>query len=421
MSNRSLLQGASLLQPGEKGTYGTWTSVGAARPMPPPSKVISRFPSGHAWTGGSDDLAIKLFGDRSYKGTTNGTGTNLTLASPALTAQDWSASYLRIVLRVDDPTKVNTLQVFVDSGSVGNAYIATVATSALSTFLLKVDDWVTLTVPRSAFTIPATPGWSNIVSVRVRIQDKSTGAVTLHVAAVELLPDLASVYPNGVLVLEGDDGFPGQKTNLRPMLDAIGVPCTLNPIIDRVTSGASGYTVADLRDMQDKSGWQISGHASTQAFHDATNASTATAAADFAANKAWLHSNGLHGGADDYALCPGATPLPVGPMRDTIGNYWRSARMFSGQWETVIPSDPLSFHSLGFSGQTNATLQTNIDQAAVAGGVFHFSFHDVLSGSTNGTSGGLQAIAVNNLQTVVNYALGKGMVPRTRADWLARR
>jgi hypothetical protein len=109
-------------------------------------------------------------------------------------------------------------------------------------------------------------------------------------------------------------------------------------------------------------------------------------------------------------------------MRDTVGNYWRSARMFSGQgWETVVPGDPLSFRSLGFSGNTTANLQTNIDQAAGAGGVFHFSFHDVLAGSTNGTSGGLQAIAVNNLQTVVNYALGKGMVFRTRADWLARR
>jgi hypothetical protein len=389
--------------------------------MPPPSRIISRFASGHAWTGGSDDTVIKLYGDRSYKGTSNGAGGSLYLSSPTFAAQDWSASYLRVAVRVDDPTRVNSLQFYVDSGSVGNAYIATICTDATAELMLRTGDWTFITVPRSAFTIPTTPGWNNIVSVRVRWQDKSGGAINAHVGAVELLPDRSSAYPNGVVVLEADDGFPSHKTILRPMLDSIGVPCTFNPIVERVSSGAAGVTVADLRDMQDRSGWQISGHAYTQAFHDNTSATAAQAEADFAAKKKWLHDNGFHAGADDYALCPGSGTWPVGDKRDALLKFWRSARQFTGFYETVVPSDLLSFHSIGFSGNTNVQLQANIDSASGPGAVFHLSVHDVLAGATNGTSGGLAAIAVDNLKTVLQYAAGKGMVFRTRADWLALR
>ncbi len=397
------------------------TTVYGGRTLSPPSRIISRFASGHGWTGGTDDTSVKLYGDRSYRGITNGTGTNLTLSSPVFSAQDWSSSYLRVALRISDPTKINNLQVFVDSGSVGNAYIATLATGNTAVNVLKVDEWTIFTIPRSAFSIPATPGWNNIVSVRIRVQDKSTGAVTLRAAAVELLSDRAAVYPNGVFVLEADDGFTAHKTILRPMLDALGVPCTLNPIVERITSGAAGLTVSDLQDMQERSGWQISAHAYTQSFHDNAAATSDQAETDYAAKKKWLHDNGFHAGADDYALCPGSGVLPVGAKRASLGKFWRSARMFSGPWETVIPSEYLSLRSLGFGGNTNATLQANIDQASGPGAVFCLSVHDVLSGSTNGTSGGLAAIAVNNLQTVISYALGKGMVPRTRSDWLALR
>lgn len=395
-------------------------STPRAIPMPPPSKVICRFASGHGWSGGADDLTFHLYGDRSYKGTTNGAGGSLYLASPTFTAQDWSASYLRIAVECDDPTKLNSLQVYVDSGTVGNAYIATVATAATAATTVRAD-WTFITIPRSAFTAPATPGWNNIVSVRIRFQDISTGGVACRVAAVELLPDKASTYPNGCLVLEADDGFAAQKTLLRPMLDALGVPCTLNPIIDRITGGSAGMTVADLQDMQDRSGWQISAHATTQTFHDSTTNTAAQAAVDFAANKSWLRSNGFNAGAEDLALSPGVGVWPTGTMRLAVGQYYRSARKFSGLWETVVPGDALSFRSLGFSGNTVAQLQSNIDAVAAPGGVFSFSFHDILTGSTNGTSAGLAAIAINNLQTVVQYALGKGMVARTRAEWLAGR
>jgi hypothetical protein len=427
VSVRALSQQPTLNQPADRSLYGPVTAVRGSRTMPPPARILSRFASGHGSTGGADDLTRVLYGDRSYRATSDGAGNNKTIALPSTPVLDWSGYYVRIAVMVDDPTKLGQLQLWMDS-ITNAAWFATIATTGTATQVFAPNTWTIITIPRANFAVSgtATPVWGTVSRPRLVFKDRApgtSGAVSVNWAAIEHLPEQASVYPNGVFMLEADDGFASHKTLLRPMLDSLGVPCTYNPIIDRVTGGAAGVTVADLRDMQDKSGWQISAHATTQAFHDNTSATAAQASTDFAAQKKWLHDNGFHAGADDYALCPatGTNVFATSAMRDAVSAHWRSARMFNGFVETVIPGEPLSFRSLGFSGNTNAQLQTNIDAAAGPGGVFSLSIHDVLTGSTNGTSAGLAAIAVNNLQTVINYALGKGMLPRTRADWLALR
>jgi hypothetical protein len=425
VSGRALSQRPTLNQPADRSLYGPVTAVRGVRSLPPPSRILSRFAAGHGSTGGADDLTVKLYGDRSYKGTTDGAGNNKTLALPSTPVLDWTGNYVRLAIMIDAPANLSQLQLWMDS-ITNAAWFATIATSGTAAQVFQPNVWTIVTLPRANFAVSgtATPVWGTVSRPRLVYKDKGGAApVNLWWASIEHLPEQASVYPNGVFMLEADDGFAAHKTLLRPMLDALGVPCTYNPIIDRITGGAAGVTVADLRDMQDKSGWQISAHATTQAFHDNASATAAQAAADFAAQKKWLHDNGFHVGADDYALCPatGINVFAPGAMRDAVAAHWRSARMFNGFVETVIPGEPLSFRSLGFAGNTNAQLQTNIDAAAGPGGVFSLSIHDVLSGSTNGTSAGLGAIAVNNLQTVINYALGKGMVARTRADWLALR
>lgn len=408
-----------------KAAFAAITGVGQrARLMPPPVTIVSRFPSGHGWSGGTDDTSVVLYGDRSYKVVTDGAGTTKTLSAASTPVLDWSNKYVRIALRVDDPLKLGAVQLWMDNGG-GSAYFSQFIGNSGAENFLTANQWGWLTLPRAVFATSGTTtgvaSWATVSRPRLVVKDRGAGAVTVWLGAVELLPDLASIYPNGVLVVEADDGFAAHKTLLRPMLDALGVPCTLNPIIERITNGVAGMTIADLRSMQDLSGWQISAHAYAQAVHDGP-ATAIQAAADFIATKNWLHNNGLHVGVDDFALCPGVgSRLAPGTMRDTVANHWRSARMFTGFNETVVPADPLSFRSIGFSGNTVANLQTNIDQAAGAGAMFHLSLHDVLAGSTNGFSGGLQAIAVNNLRTVLQYALSKGMTPRTRGDWLALR
>jgi hypothetical protein len=392
-----------------------------ARLTPPPQRIITRFASGHGWTGGADDTTVKLYGDRSYKGTTDGVGTQKVLAGPSTPVTDWSGTVVRVTFRVDDPSKLGSTQFVVDAPS-GSTYTFSIVGSTNAGDFLTANEWQTFTFPLAAASTSGTPTWTTVSRPRLVTRDRGAGAVNVWMAAVELLPNLSAVYPNGVVVLEADDGFASHKTILRPMLDSIGVPCTFNPIIERITNGQAGMTIADLRDMQDRSGWQISAHAYSQTFHNGSVGTPADAAADFLAIKKWLHDNGFHAGADDFALCPGVgNRLSAGALRDTVASFWRSARMFTGFNETVVPADPLSFRSIGFSGNSVSQLQANIDQSAGPGGVFHLSIHDVLTGATNGTSAGLAAIAVDNLKTVLQYAAGKSMVFRTRGDWLALR
>lgn len=422
---RPLSAVGTLTQPAERNTFGSSTYVAGARGVQPPSRILSRFAAGHGSTGGADDLTVKLYGDRSYKGTTDGAGTNKTLALPSTPVLDWTGNYVRLAVMIDNPANLSQLQLWMDS-ITNSAWFSTIATAGSAAQVFAPNTWTIITLPRANFGVSgtATPVWTTVSRPRLVYKDKGGAApVNLWWAAIEHLPEQATVYPNGVFMLEADDGFAAHKTLLRPMLDALGVPCTYNPIIDRITSGAAGVSVADLKDMQDKSGWQISAHATTQSFHDNGAATAAQAAADFAAQKKWLHDNGFHAGADDYALPPGVgtNVFAASATRDAVQAYWRSARMFNGFVETVVPGEPLSFRSLGFAGNTNAQIQANIDAAAGPGGVFSLSIHDVLTGSTNGTSAGVGAIAINNLQTVIQYALSKGMVPRTRGDWLALR
>lgn len=388
-----------------------------SRPLPPPSKVITRFASGHGWSSGSDDTSNFIYGDRSYKGVTNGTGGSLYLSGPTFTAQDWSSSIIRITAMVSDPTKTQTFQIYLTMG-VGNTVVCSVPNN------LMANEWGVFTVARSMFTTAAgTANWSNVTQVQLRFQDKSTGAITVNLNAVELLPDLGSTYSNGVFVLEADDGYIGQKNYLLPVVSARGIPVNYNIIADRFVGGSpsSGMTADDLRSFQNKHGWAVSCHAYSGTVHNgpATNADLEI---DFQRQKQWLHANGLHYGADDYSLCPGTgSPVTEGALLEVIRKSFRSARTSSGFYETVIPGDPHKLRSILFTGNTNAQLQTNIDAVAGAGGVLILTVHDVLSGSTNGTSNSLPAIAANNLATVLDYAAGKGMVFRTRADLLERR
>ena len=386
--------------------------------LPAPSKVITRFASGHGWTGGSDDPTFRLDGVAStYKLVTNGTGGSLYGSSPTFsTPLDLSSSVLRFRIAVDDPTKMLTNQVYVDCGT-GNGFVGNLQGNYLA------NEFSTITLPRSIFTAnTGTPLWTNVTGIRLRFQDKSTGAITVHAAEVALLPDCAVRNPSGTLVLEADDGYLNQLSNLRAATDALGVPVTFNPIIERIINGAAGMTAADLRSLHDRSGWQISCHGYAQAIHDTAGLSPAAAEADFLRAKHWLHANGLHDGVDDFALCPGTTTgflADSNPLMPVIRRNFRSARTVDGKIETNGGADPHRLRSLLFTGQSASSLQTNVDWAAGAGGVFILALHDVLAGSTNGTSNGLPAIAINNLVQVLNYAAAKGMQFRTRGQLIA--
>lgn len=391
------------------------------RPLRPPTKVIARFNGASGWTGTgtAEDLTTKLFGDRTYK-ITNPVAGGVFANSPIFAAQDWSNSLIRIWLKIDNPAAISAQNIYLIMGS-GNVVSTSISHN------LQANEWLPVTVSRSMFATNAgTPNWAGVTQVQYQAVGTGVGTGNTWIGGIELIPDLASTYPSGVMIVEFDDGYAGQLTNAVPVLSARGIPATFNLISERFTGGTplSGITPAQLRDLQDRHGWAISCHAYSGTAHGSSTANSVDVMEqDFQRQKHWLHANGLHSGADHLALCPGTgSPVPAGPMMEAIQRSFASVRVNSGPYETAIPADPLRLRSKLFVNDSNGTLQQHIDKTAGAGGAYILTMHDVLAGSTNGTGGGsLQAIAANNLATILDYAVGKGMVFRTRADYIAGR
>lgn len=374
--------------------------------------------TGHGWTGGAgDDTTIKMVGDLSYRAVTNGAAGSLYVSAPVYgTAQDWSKVTPRLVVRFDSIDRIQTFALNITTGA-GNVFSAAIPTASL-----VAGDWHVLTVPRGMFAVATgTPTWTGVTRAEIRFQDKGgTAPFTVWLHGVDLVADRSEVYPNGVMVLEGDDGYASQGTLLRGLAESLGVPLTLPLITERVTSGGN-LTLADLRSME-RAGHELACHAHTAAFHNNTSASAAEAEADFTAQQQWYADNGLTFGLLDYALCPGVgSPVPEGDKMEALRRRFRSVRVNSGFYESTVVAEPHKLRSLLFTGDSNANLQTHIDRMSVPGGVFILALHEVIAGSTNGTASSLPAIAINNLRTVLQYAAGKGMAFRTRADLLAGR
>jgi hypothetical protein len=376
--------------------------------------------AGHGWTGTgtSDDTAMTWLGDRSLKIAPAASSTT-TAASPTFTAQDWSKGAVRVLLRVDDYAKLNFVVVQVTTGA-GNVFTSGGLNNYFTGHL--AGEWMVFVLPRGTFTVNSgTPTWAGVTQVQLLVSSAAAGGVMVNTHGIDLVPDLAATYPNGVFILEADDGYASQKNLLIPLADSLGVPVTLPLIIERITDTSAGMTVADLKALQ-RNGHQLACHAYSSAFHSNAASTAAAAEADLILQQRWYDDNGLSFGALDMALCPGmGSPLAsADPKSDVLRRRFRSVRVNSGYYESAAPSDPYAVRSLLYAGDTNV-LTTHINRQAVPGGAFMFAMHGIVAGATNGTDNGLPAPAYNNLKAALQLAASNGMAFRTRADWLAGR
>lgn len=192
-----------------------------------PSRILTRFASGHGWTGGADDAGTVLYGSQTYKRTTSGTGAGGNIISPTFTTPvDFTGHVLRIVLRVNDASRFLRTICYVTTGS-GNVLSATIQANYIS------NEWVIITLSRPNFTVTAgTPNWTGVTRIDLATYDKGTGPVDVHFAAVELVREPASWAQNGVFILEADDGYASWQQRLLPITSARGIPVTANIITE---------------------------------------------------------------------------------------------------------------------------------------------------------------------------------------------
>lgn len=395
--------------------------------FPQASAILTEFQAGHAFTatGGTftaNDTSTFARGNQSAKLTTPGDST-FYYVSGAVTAADSTAKALRLVVKVDDITTLNTLQIDLctDTSWANGWTWVSQGTTGTSTYLTS-GDWVMQSLGFADATAIGTAPRSGLAAVRVRVRD--TGSpVTVHLQAVELIADGSAVFPSGCVVITADDVYQSYVDLGKVKLDQYGYPCTAYVIADRV--GLSGrMTLQELQDLQASSGWEMACHAYSDTVHGLTYAGVTAAQVDADARsmKAYATANGFRG-ADLHALPKGATGKTTDSVSITsiLQKYFAtSATTVNKTRETFPPSDPFRFRRIsaissftgGYAPATITGAGGDLDRIKANGGVVVLNFHQIVASGPTDTSQILQS----DFNSIVDAINSKGIPVLTMGE-----
>lgn len=335
------------------------------------------------------------------------------LANPNI---DMTGKSIVVWVKVDDITHLSTLDIYLGSSSLANFYRFRIHTQGTAeSYSINSNEWVRLVVNWGDLAqTSGTPARNAITDWQIRVLDDNVGTVTLRVGGIATVPE-PTQWPNGVVSLTFDDGHASQFSEARKKMDTYGFPGTAYIIRERVDSDSNYVTLANLKQMQERSGWQIAAHAGLTNSHDNrfTNLSQDQLEKDLRDIKAWLWSNGFTG-FDDLALPGGAFNSTV---LAAVAKYFRSARTISDVTHETIPVH----HRLRLrcrtviTGDSTATLQTLIDNAYANKQWLILCFHKIKASPADNTE-----YSITNFGTVIDYLNTKGIPVLTVGDVLRK-
>jgi peptidoglycan/xylan/chitin deacetylase (PgdA/CDA1 family) len=388
-----------------------------ARPGPN-SKIITTFQSGHGYAnnaGGSanlNDTSQYVLGTQSVSATTSGTGTAKTIKRTGFTAINATGLVPRVWLKVDDDTNLSQLQLYLGDTALANCYVWPMQATS-SPRWLTAGDWHMLTLSWGEAQITGTPTRSAITDAQFRVQDNAAGAVTVHMSGIALVPE-STTWPNGVCSLTFDDTYASHYTQARAKMDQYGYGGTAYVIQDVIGTN-NCMTLAQMKDLEQYSSWEIAGHATTGAIHNNrfTALTDAQLDTEFAAIRSFLSTNGFRG---DHIAYPG------GQFNNSVltyaNKYFTGARLVFQKPETLPPARRSKIRSVTQASNviTTATIQAQVDQAYTNKEWIIMTFHDIVTTVSASTD-----FSIANFGTIIDYLATKGIPVRTVGEVLATR
>ncbi|MEU5030162.1 polysaccharide deacetylase family protein [Streptomyces milbemycinicus] len=345
---------------------GRLTTSGVALPLIIPSgrrptyrkaTWSQQFQTGHGWTvGGSgtgssdaNDTTTFVRGTQSVRVTTAGNGVQSQVRKLAGSAMDLTGKLVRLIFKVDDVTHLNRLEFLIGTSTFTNYFRWTVHThSSANPNYVQSGEWVTVhlnwadvTASGGTYSLSAngTPNSrSGFTDMQFNCYDDGTGAVTYHLQAVELVPDTTETFPNGVITISFDDSYASVYDLARPKMDALGFSGTMFNIAEAIGSSAVYLNTAQMRSMQDFSGWEMGGHAYGTAAHAAryTTMTEQAVADDFRKLRSWMVQNGF---TSEHFAYPGGQ---FGKTTDGVPVDQIAARSFTSA-RSIISENVESF------------------------------------------------------------------------------
>ncbi|MBK3573167.1 polysaccharide deacetylase family protein [Streptomyces sp. MBT65] len=322
------------------------------------------FQTGHGWApGGSgvsssnaNDTSDFAKGTQAVRVTTNGTGLQSNIRKTGMTAMDLTGKMMRLTFKVDDVTNLDRIVFYVGTSNLVNYFqfnFHTHSTTASSNYV-QSGEWVTVHVSwadlggaSGSYSVNAngTPSTTTgFTDMSFALYDKApTAGLTFHLQSIELVPDTATTFPNGVVSITFDDSWQSVYDLARPKMDALGFAGTIYNIVEYIDSGSTRLSLSEMRSLQNVSGWEMGGHSFSAANHGVGfQALTADVVAkDFQLMRAWLVDKGFT--SEHFAYPHGAFGLTSDgvPVDQLAAQYFTSARsIISETIETFAPAIP---------------------------------------------------------------------------------
>jgi peptidoglycan/xylan/chitin deacetylase (PgdA/CDA1 family) len=414
------------------------------------SSVLTLMQSGHGWTASgsgvgssnANDTGAFVKGSQSFAMTTTGTAAVANIRRYGAPAFDLTGKALRLTFRVTDVSRINQINLLVGSSTLANSYSWRAFThSSSAQNQIQSGEWVTVTLqwsgvrsPTGTYTVGPTgvPGnTSGFTDMAFQVVDKGTGAATVHLQSVEIIDGTAANFPGGVVSITFDDCYRSVDTLARAEMDKRNMRGTIYAIADVVDTSAVYLTKAQMRAMQDLSGWEIAGHAYSVANHNAkyTTLSTATVLDELRLLRAWMVTNGFP--SEHYAY-PGGWFGPTtdgDPIDQLVARTFSSGRGISSAdnaAETVPPGMAYRMRSItGIGSQAGAASPAYpatmlaaggpLDRCASTGSWLQLTFHAITSGAATTTN----ECSLADFTAIMDGIQARGIKVRTVGEVLA--
>lgn len=224
-----------------------------------------------------------------------------------------------------------------------------------------------------------------------------------------------ATFPNGAVSFTVDDGrFTGHDV-LRKALDKYGWGATSFPIQDRIAASLGGLyvTLPYLKDLRDKSGWEIALHAAFGVDHDNgfTTLTPAQVEADLLTERQFLYDNYL-GTGEGFAWPRGLCNKQLEDAAARVAAYGRincTSSTFNVR-ETLPPANHMRIRALGLAisaASSLASMQAHVDAAVANKGWIVFTVHEAIPSPTGN---GLDTSSTN-LSALIDYIGGLATQP----------
>ncbi|GAP46889.1 polysaccharide deacetylase family protein [Streptomyces azureus] len=409
---------------------GRLTASGFALPLLPhtsrptwrdASSTVTLMQANHGWsTSGSgvassnaNDTSQFVKGTQSFAMTTTGTGAVANIRRYGAPQFDLTGKAIRLVFRVADVSRINQINFLVGSSTLANSYSWRVFThSATAQNQVQSGEWVTVTLqwsgvrsPTGTYTVGPTgvpSATSGFTDMAFQVVDKGTGAATVHLQSVELIDGTVTDFPGGAVSITFDDCYSSVWSLARPKMDSLNYRGTIYTIADVVDTSGVYLTKAQMRSMQDFSGWEIAGHAATVAAHNAkyTTLSTQAVLDELRILRAWMVANGF---PSEHFAYPGGWFGPTtdgDPIDQLTARYFSTGRGISSAdnaAETVPPGMAYRMRSItgigSMAGAASPAYPSTmlaaggpLDRCASTGSWLQLTFHEITSGAATTTN-----------------------------------